>query len=81
MLRNNMVHFLGSDANSVERRGMDTSSALKILRGNVEPEVLENITNINSRAIIENRYIDVHVPKELCMPYDKSKSFLSRLFG
>ena len=81
LLRNNMVHFLGSDANSVERRGMDTSSALKILRGNVEPEVLENITSINSRAIIENRYIDVHVPKELCMPDDKSKSFLSRLFG
>ena len=81
LLRNNMVHFLGSDANGIERRGTDTSSALKMLRGKVEPEVLENITNINSRAIIENRYLDVHVPKELCMPYDKSKSFLSRLFG
>lgn len=81
LLKNNMVHFLGSDADSIERRSTDTSSILKMLRGKIEPDVLESITHINSRAIIENRYIDVHVPKELCMPYDKPRGFLSRFFG
>ena len=82
LLRNGMVHFLGSDADSIERRSTDTSAAMKILRGKVAPEILERITDINPQAIIENRYLDLHVPKELCLPYDnKSKSFLSRLFG
>ncbi len=81
LLRNNMVHFLGSDANSIERRNTDTSSSLKILKGKVAPEILDRIVRVNSQAIIENRYIDVHVPKELCLPYDRSKGFFSRLFG
>ena len=81
LLRNNMVHFLGSDADSIERRSTDTSAAMKILRDKFAPEILERISDTNSRAIIENRYLDVHVPKELCLPYEKSKSFLSRLFG
>lgn len=81
LIRNNMVHFLGSDANSIERRNTDTSSALKIMKGKVAPEVLERIVRINSQAIIENRYIDVHVPRELRLGEDRSKSFFSRLFG
>lgn len=81
LLRNNMVHFLGSDADSIERRSTDTSAAMKLLREKFAPEILERISDTNSRAIIENRYLDVHVSKELCLPYEKSRGFLSRLFG
>ena len=81
LIRNNMVHFLSTDAIRIKRRNTDTSSALKALKGKVAPEALERIVSVNSQAIIENRYLDVHVPKELCLPYDRSKSFLSRLFG
>ena len=81
LLRNNMVNFLGSDAESIERRSTDTSASMKLLRERFAPEILERISDTNARAIIENRYLDVHVPKELCLPYEKSKSFLSRLFG
>ena len=81
LLRNNMVNFLGSDAESIERRSPDTSASMKLLRERFAPEILERISDTNARAIIENRYLDVHVPKELCLPYEKSKSFLSRLFG
>lgn len=81
LIRNNMVHFLGSDVNSRERRNKDIGSVLKLLKEKLEPNILERITRTNSQAVIENRYIDVNVAKELLLPYDKSKGFLKRLFG
>lgn len=80
LLKNNMVHFLGSDAHSVEHRHTDTSAALDILAQEVSPERLENITCLNPRAIIENTYLDVEIPKELKLPEDNNKGFFARLF-
>ena len=80
LLKNNMVHFLGSDAHSVEHRHTDTSAGMEILAKKVSPETLKAITCTNPRAIITDTYLDVDIPKELNLPEENGKGFFSRFF-
>jgi len=80
LLKNNMVHFFGTDAHSVEHRHSDASAALEIIAKKVSPETLRMITSVNPQAILEDRYIDVDVTRELELPEEKKKGFFARLF-
>lgn len=80
LLKNNMVHFLGSDAHSVEHRHTDTSAAMAILEQKITAKALKAISCTNPRAIITDTYLDVDIPKELNLPEEKNKGFFSRFF-
>lgn len=80
LLTNNMIHFFGTDAHSVEHRHTDTSAGLEVVAQKISPETLERITKVNPAAIVEDRYIDVEVPKEIKLPEEKEKGFFSSLF-
>lgn len=80
LLKNNMVHFLGSDAHSVEHRHTDTRPALELLAQQISPEALRCITCLNPEAIIENTFLDVDIPQEFKVPEEKKKGFFSSFF-
>ncbi|MHC1714460.1 MAG: tyrosine-protein phosphatase [Acidaminococcaceae bacterium] len=80
LLANNMVHFLGTDAHSIEHRHTDTTAGLEVLASKVAPEVLNQIIITNPAAIIADKYIDIEVPKEIKLPDEKNKGFFSSFF-
>ena len=80
LLANNMVHFFGTDAHSIEHRHTDTTAGLEKISQKITPEALEQITRTNPAAIIEDRYIDIEIPKDIRLPDDKDKGFFSSLF-
>lgn len=80
LLKNNIVHFLGTDAHSVEHRHTDTSAGMEALSKKVDAAALKAITCTNPRAIITDAYLDVDIPKELNLPEESGKGFFARLF-
>ncbi|MGE4589166.1 MAG: tyrosine-protein phosphatase [Acidaminococcaceae bacterium] len=80
LLDNNMVHFLGTDAHSVEHRHTDATSGIELISGRITPQMLEQITRINPAAILRDEYLSLDAPKEIKVPEEKEKGFFSRLF-
>ena len=79
LLRNNIVHFIGSDAHRLEGRNTDLTGAkaeIERLRG---AAVAEELTQTNPQQILDNKIIIPTVPKTIETDTEK-KGFWSRLF-
>ena len=74
LLTNNMVHFLGTDAHSVEHRTTDASAALELIAKKVPPEIVTRITQTNPAAILNDEYLSFDLPKDIKLPDDKDKA-------
>ncbi|MGL5207030.1 MAG: tyrosine-protein phosphatase [Acidaminococcaceae bacterium] len=81
LLKNNMVHFLGTDAHSVEHRNTDTKGALELVSKQTTPEIFQRITLSNPRAILDNTLLQVEIPQKLKRQEERKEGFFARLFG
>ena len=80
LLKNNLVHFLGSDAHSVKNRHTDLREAVDKMKTLASELYVEQIIAANPRAILENRVLNVDVPKEIILPTEKKKGVWGNLF-
>ena len=82
LMENNLIHFLGAYANSVEHGHTNKSKAIAELAKTVPPELIQSITCTNARAIIDNTQLHFDIAQEF-MRIEKSNSngFLSLIFG
>jgi len=80
LLNNNMVHFLGSDAHRIETRNTDMREAVTRMKALVSELYVEQIVTINPQAILDNKTLNVEVPKSLIMPKKKKRGLLEKLF-
>lgn len=74
MLKQNMVHFVASDAHSVNGYNK-VSESLKVLKKLVDEELFNQITHINQQKVMKNEEIEIEKYK-----LKKKSSFLSRIF-
>jgi len=80
LLNNNMVHFLGSDAHRIERRNTDMREAVIRMKTLVSELYVEQIITTNPQAILDNKALDVVVPKEIIVPKEEKKGFLGKFW-
>lgn len=71
LLKNNMIHMLGSDTHRDNSIYSNFDKIKKILSKCIDDELIDELTNINPKKVIENDEIDVYVPIE----YKKKKWF------
>ena len=64
LLKNNMVHFLGSDVHKAQTVYLKIPEAIKKIKEIVGSDKLEEITCVNPKLVVENKKIDVGEPKE-----------------
>ena len=81
LLKNNMVHFFGTDAHNIEHRHTDTRAAMEILTKKVPPKTLDCITCTNPENIIKDSFFDAYIPKEFKSTEKQNKGLWTRLFG
>ena len=75
LLNNNMVHFLGSDAHRLETRNTDLREAVARMKTLASELYIEQIITTNPQAILDNKVLDVVVPKKMVVPKEKTKGF------
>ena len=73
LLLNDMIHFLGTDAHSIEHRSTDASAALELIAKKVPPEIVTRITQTNPAAILNDEHLSFDLPKDIKLPDDKDK--------
>lgn len=61
LLKNNLVHFLGTDTHSNGRRSPNVSSILKLIQSKIGKDNLKILTLVNPSKVINNQEIDVEV--------------------
>lgn len=76
LLKNNMVHVVGTDAHSSTRRRPLIKEAYNHICDEYGKTLAEELFAINSGKIIENETINTNTPTR----YEKKKSFLARIF-
>jgi len=81
LLNNNMVHFLGSDAHKIERRNTDMREAVIRMKTLVSELYVEQIVTSNPQAILDNKSLDIVVPKEIVDPQEEKKGFFGKFWG
>jgi protein-tyrosine phosphatase len=81
LLDNNMVHFLGSDAHRMKNRNTDMREAVARMKTLVSELYVEQIITTNPHAILDNKVLDVVVPKEIVLPKGEKKGFWGNFFG
>ncbi len=64
LLKHNMIHFVGTDAHSQNKRAPNVEKSLDILNGIVDQKTYKNITYLNGLKIINNEEIMVEGPKK-----------------
>ena len=65
LLKNNMVHFLGSDAHKTKNIYTQIPRVVKELNEFVGKAKVDEITDSNPRKLLYNRYIEVNEPKPI----------------
>ena len=80
LLNNNMVHFLGSDAHRLETRNTDLREAVSRMKTLASELYIEQIITTNPQAILDNKVLDVVVPKKMVVPKEKTKGFFGKFW-
>lgn len=75
LLRNNMIHFLGTDAHSHRKRSPNIKKGKVIIKRIVGSEKFREISELNPRKLIRNEEVKISRPKR----YEKKFS-LRRIF-
>ena len=65
LLKNNMVHFLGSDVHRVGSVYPRIQSSLKEIEDIVGEDKLDEISTVNPELVLENKGIEVDEPREI----------------
>ena len=65
LLKNNMVHFLGSDVHKQNTIYPKIEKILLKINEIVEKEKLEEITTINPKLVLQNKNININEPKKI----------------
>lgn len=68
LLRHNMIHFVGTDAHSKDRRTPNVKYSLHLLKDLVDSKTYDEITNLNPIKIIEDRPFEPNAPMEYKKP-------------
>jgi len=68
LLRNNLIHFLGTDTHSNGRRSPNVASVIKLISSKVGKEKLKELTVINPNKVINNSEILVEAPSRFKKP-------------
>jgi len=70
LLKHNMIHFVGTDAHSKDKRAPNVEESLHILRGLVDDRTYEEITYLNGLKVIEDKDVKIEPPiKHVEMSY------------
>ncbi len=64
-LKNDMIHFLGSDVHKEKTVYPQIQKALKEIENIIGEEKLEELTTINPKFVLENKRIDIDLPKKM----------------
>ena len=64
-LKNEMIHFLGSDVHRQKSVYSQITKALKEIENIVGEEKLEELTTTNPKLVLENKRIDIDSPKKM----------------
>ena len=64
-LKNDMIHFLGSDVHRQKSIYTQIPKALKEIENIVGEEKLEELTTANPKLVLENKRIDIDSPKKM----------------
>lgn len=75
LLRHNMIHFVGTDAHSKNRRSPKVGKGLEILKSIVDEDKYNEITFNNGLKVLNNEEIKVDPP----IKYEEDRSFLKLL--
>ena len=65
LIKNNFIHFLGSDVHRKENIYKAIPSTLEKLKEITTKEKIEELTTINPRLVIENKGIDIRQPNRI----------------
>lgn len=65
LLKNNMIHFLGSDVHKAKTVYSKMPEILQELRKILERDEFKKLTKINAQAVLENKEIYVEVPHKI----------------
>ncbi len=68
-LKNNMIHFLGSDVHREKSIYLKIPEILKEIEKLVGEEKLEELTTTNAKLVLENKEIEVEDPDELKLSF------------
>lgn len=67
LLKNDMVHFLGSDVHRQNSIYPKIPKVLNELEAIIGEEKIEQITTVNPQLVLENKEIDIDEPKEITL--------------
>lgn len=70
LLKHNMIHFVGTDAHSKNKRSPNVKSSLEMLKTLVDSEDYEKLTYLNGLNVLNNRDVVIESP----IRYEKSKN-------
>lgn len=76
LLKNNMVHVIGTDAHSSTRRRPLIKEAYEYVCNEFGNKLSDELFYKNAKTIIDNEAININTPSR----YEKKKSFFSRIF-
>ena len=65
LLKNNMIHFLGSDVHRPKTIYPKMKEILEELRKILDRGQLKNLTTINAQSVLENKVIYTEIPKKI----------------
>lgn len=65
LLKNNMIHFLGSDVHNANTIYPRMPEILEELKKVVDREQLEQLTEINPRLVLENKAVYTEIPNKI----------------
>lgn len=80
LLKNDCVHFIGSDAHRVEIRNTDLAASHQRLIELVGDAKAEQICQDNPKRMLADEHLEFSIPKKFIVG-DKKQGFWSRLFG
>lgn len=64
LLEHNMIHFVGTDAHSKDRRTPNVKNSLHLLKNLVDCKTYDEITFLNPSKIIEDKVFEPSIPKK-----------------
>lgn len=70
LLKHNMIHFVGTDAHSKNKRSPNVKNSLNLLKKLLDKETYRRVTYLNGLDLLNNRKINVESPIE----YKEQKS-------
>lgn len=70
LLKHNMIHFVGTDAHSKNKRSPNVKSSLEMLKTLVDSKTYEKLTYLNGLNVLNNQDIVIKSP----IRYEKSKN-------